>query len=458
MGKRLTGLDFGRGLAVLGMVFCHSFMGQVTGWNSTILFDLASKTPIVLLVAVFCPVVVFCLMGSLFSFITAICVTMSSIKIAAKGGNLIWRYVVMKLVFAFVIKFLEDFWGQWLNDYNIFKDERFGLPNVSLLYWSHTLDDVGFFSWFIPIVVYGLSKVPRLDYRAQMAILTVIGVILLQFNDVTIFYCRELGSWFRSHEFYFFYYLTTKLDNGAFAILQYLPFGFFGGAFGLLFTNTKDVKHYWVYCGILSGLCIVCGIPNLFGDAATLVQDVFGWIKPKSYLFFMGAIQSIAMMICLQLADNPKRPVEKRYRTIKRTTFLRRINALSLTAYIVEPRYNRTVLLFFRALFGEGADRDKGTCLWPWYICLLYMLSCATLWAIICRLWERGHFRFSMEHQLSCIMSWLFQQPYNKMDYKANIYGPVEEIKQELAAQAPKKEGDGQQEAREVEVVVQNSA
>ena len=44
------------------------------------------------------------------------------------------------------------------------------------------------------------------------------------------------------------------------------------------------------------------------------------------------------------------------------------------------------------------------------------------------------------------------------MDYKANIYGPVEEIKQELAAQAPKKEGDGQQEAGEVEVVVQNSA
>ena len=204
---------------------------------------------------------------------------------------------------------------------------------------------MGFFSWFIPIVIYGLSKVPRLDYRAQMAILTVVGVILLQFNDVTIFYCRELGSWFRSHEFYFFYYLTTKLDNGAFAILQYLPFGFFGGAFGLLFTNTKDVKHYWVYCGILSGLCIVCGIPNLFGDAATLVQDVFGWIKPKSYLFFMGAIQSIAMMICLQLADNPKRPVEKRYRTIKRTTFLRRINALSLTAYIVEPRYNCSVVL-----------------------------------------------------------------------------------------------------------------
>ena len=86
-------------------------MGQVTGWNSNILFDLAKKTPIVLLILVFIPVVALTLMGSLFSFITAVCVTISSIKITAKGGNLIWRYIVMKMVFAFVLKFLEGFWG-----------------------------------------------------------------------------------------------------------------------------------------------------------------------------------------------------------------------------------------------------------------------------------------------------------------------------------------------------------
>lgn len=67
MGKRLYGLDFGRGLAILGVIFAHSFMGQVTGWNSNILFDLAKKTPIVLLILVFIPVVALTLMGSLSS-------------------------------------------------------------------------------------------------------------------------------------------------------------------------------------------------------------------------------------------------------------------------------------------------------------------------------------------------------------------------------------------------------
>lgn len=72
--------------------------------------------------------------------------------------------------------------------------------------------------------MYLFSKIPRLDYRHCMVIFTVLGIVLLQFNDVTIEYCIKLGEWFESHEFYFFYYLTTKLDNGAFAILQYIPF------------------------------------------------------------------------------------------------------------------------------------------------------------------------------------------------------------------------------------------
>ena len=79
------------------------------------------------------------------------------------------------------------------------------------------------------------------------------------------------------------------------------------------------------------------------------------------------------------------------------------------------------------------------------------MLVCTVLWAFICVLWEKGHFRFSMEYQLSCIMSWLFQQPYNKMDYKSAIYGPVEELKKEMEAEKAKT-------ASEVEVVVKDRA
>ena len=79
------------------------------------------------------------------------------------------------------------------------------------------------------------------------------------------------------------------------------------------------------------------------------------------------------------------------------------------------------------------------------------MLLCTTLWAFVCLLWEKAHFRFSMEHQLSCIMSWLFQQPYNRMDYKSAIYGPVEDLKKEMEANKAK-------ETTEMAVVVKDSA
>ena len=451
MGKRIYGFDFGRGLAILGVVFAHSFMGQVTGWNTNILFDLAKKTPIVLLILLFVPVVALTLMGALFSFITAVCVTMSSIKITAKGGNLIWRYIFMKMVFALVLRFLEDFWGPFLKDVNIFKDHKFSFPTTSLEYSADTLDDVGFFSWFIPLLVYLFTKIPRLNYRHHMAIFTVLGVVLFQFNDVTIEYCRKLGEWFEKNEFYLFYYFTTKLDNGAFAILQYLSFGMFGGAFGLLFSHTNDYKHYWTYWAILSGICLVFGLSNLTVEYETFITRAFEWIKPKSFLFLMVCIQSAVMLFFMHLTDNPKRPLEKRYNTVRRTTFLRRINILSLTAYIVEPRFSRTVLMFFKLLFGEGSDREKETCLWSWHVVLLYMLLCTTLWAFVCLLWEKAHFRFSMEHQLSCIMSWLFQQPYNRMDYKSAIYGPVEDLKKEMEANKAK-------ETAEMAVVVKDSA
>ena len=62
------------------------------------------------------------------------------------------------------------------------------------------------------------------------------------------------------------------------------------------------------------------------------------------------------------------------------------------------------------------------------------MIVCVWVWCIIVKLWEKIEFRFCVESQLSTIMCWLFNQPYNKMDYKTAIYGPINEIQQEIEA------------------------
>lgn len=65
--------------------------------------------------------------------------------------------------------------------------------------------------------------------------------------------------------------------------------------------------------------------------------------------------------------------------------------------------------------------------------------------------WEKTDFRFSAESQLGAIMSWLFQVPYNKIDYAKNIYGALDDITAEMIAEL-KEEGVGNDEGEVIEM------
>lgn len=431
MGKRLIGLDYGRGLAIMGLIFCHSIMGGIAGWDTSILFDLASKVPIVLVIIILVPVVFMGMMGSLFSFITAICVTISSIKIHSKGFKYLIQYCIMKIVFAFLLKGIEDFWSDTLTDFDMFKRGRIEFPVAYIHYWAHTLDDVGFFSWTVPLCVAAVTSIPKIHYYGHMAILCALGIVLLYFNEYVLALFETMAKFCQEKEVYLFYYLFMKVADGAFAIGQYFPFALFGGAYGILFSKTRDFKTYWIFTGILS-VFLLAGFFRFVFVEKDIVTRSLGWIKPTCFLYLMGIVQAVAMIFVMHFTDNPKRNIQKRYRAVKRTTFLRRINCLSLTAYIAEGAYCKTMYVIFKVFFGNGADTEQGTMIWPWYIVLLYMVVCVWVWCLLVKLWEKAEFRFCAEQQLSVIMSWLFKQPYNKMDYKNAIYGPINELQQEI--------------------------
>ena len=158
------------------------------------------------------------------------------------------------------------------------------------------------------------------------------------------------------------------------------------------------------------------------------------------------------MMACLQLNDNPSRPVEKRHSLIRNTTFLRRANALSLTAYIVEEAFNNAFYTVFKTFFGPGADRENHICLWSWPVVLIFVFLCTVAWSYFLVLWEKVDFRFSAESQLSAIMSWIFQAPYNKIDYSKNIYGALIDVKKELEGKL-EQQGGGENSLQKEEIV-----
>ena len=430
MSHRLVGLDFGRGIGILGVILSHSFQGPATGWDTSVLLNLATKMPLFLLIVVFVPIVFASLLGSLFFFITAIGVTISSLRIRSKGTRYVWKYIFMKLVFAFLLKFMEDAWKTFLSYYP-FKQGHFAIPQVNLNYFSHSLDNVGFNSWFIPLVVLGVTSIPKLHYYYQMAILCIVSMILLFIKDYSLSFFATLASWFQSKEYYFFYYLCMKMCDGHFSIAQYAPYGLIGGAYGILFHNSKNFKLYWKFTWILVVVYFIYGIPAIC-FVPDLPNQIFAWVKPIPYLFVIGGVQCLAMMACLQLNDNPSRSVEKRHSLIRKTTFLRRANALSLTAYIVEEAFNNAFYTVFKTFFGPGADRENHICLWSWPVVLIFVFLCTAAWSYFLVLWEKVDFRFSAESQLSAIMSWIFQAPYNKIDYSKNIYGALADITKEL--------------------------
>ena len=98
MKNRFYGLDNAKGVAILGMVLSHSFMGTIANWNPDVLFSFVKKVPVVLLIVLLAPISLLSQMGSLFSFISAICVTLSFLNVSKKGWPIVWRYILMKIV------------------------------------------------------------------------------------------------------------------------------------------------------------------------------------------------------------------------------------------------------------------------------------------------------------------------------------------------------------------------
>ena len=146
-------------------------------------------------------------------------------------------------------------------------------------------------------------------------------------------------------------------------------------------------------------------------------------------------VEYLFILICCHFLDNPQRSLTKRYTSMKHTTFLRRINSLSLSAFVFSSAMNKKIFTIFQLpfLFGQAIDYEQQQCIWNWPVVALYSFTAVFVGIGLARLWEYMDFRFSIEQQLAIIMQWLFQRPYNKVDYKKNIYGPLQELQDEIA-------------------------
>ena len=194
------------------------------------------------------------------------------------------------------------------------------------------------------------------------------------------------------------------------------------------------MKPHWLFLLISFVINTVFGIFELL-KVDDFVAELFANFKPEGFMLIIMIVEYLFILICCHFLDNPKRSLTKRYTSMKHTTFLRRINSLSLSAFVFSSVMNKKIFTIFQLpfLFGPAIDREQEQCIWNWPVVALYSFTAVFVGIGIARLWEYMDFRFSIEQQLAFIMQWLFQRPYNKVDYKKNIYGPLQELQDEIA-------------------------
>lgn len=432
MRNRFYGLDTVKGIAILGMILSHSFMGTAANWNSKVLFSLVEKLPPALTAILMGPICLFSHMGSLFSFISAICVTVSFMGIYRKGWHVVWRYIAMKMVFAVLLCLIKVFWEQWTVDYDIFEQRKLQWPVASLPFYGHTLDCIGFIGWTIPLVLYLMNLVSFFaDYRIQIGILYILCLIITAVSRSISEAAGVAEKWCHENSLFFTEYLMSKASSGPFQTSQIWPFGLLGACVGIL-LHSRVGLHKIVTFGVI--VLIVNGVIGtiMLMQVDDFLTELFESFKPEGYMTIAMIVELWLVIWFIYLVDNPRRSLKKRLGTLKRTTFLRRMNTLSLTAYILEPFLSKKVFALFQIPFGKAIDTTAKVCLWDWPIVALYALTDTLIAVGIARLWENCGFRFSIEYQLGAIMHWIMGRSYSKLDYKENIYGPIEEIEKEL--------------------------
>lgn len=428
MKNRFYGLDSAKGIAILGMVLSHSFMGTIANWNPEVLFSFVEKVPIVLLIILLVPIALFSQMGSMFSFISAICVTLSFLKISKKGWSVVWRYILMKMVFGFLLRWVEIFWNIWTVDFDPLENRKLQWPIVGIPFYGHTLDCIGFIGWTIPLVLYVIRLIPFLhEPRWQVLLLYVLSIIITIFSRSISKGFGFVEEWCRTNHLYLCEYLASKASSGPFQTFQIWPFGLVGACVGIILHNGLDMKKLLKFSYLVLAVNMILGI-IMFTKVNDFLTELFENFKPEGFMLIMLVVQLYFVLWFIQLFDNPNRPLYKRKMIMKHTCFLRRVNTLSLTAYILEPFLSKKMYTLFQIPFGPAINSDGKEFIWDWPVVGLYALTTTLVAVGIAQLWEYGDFRGSIESQIGWIMQKIFNRRYDKMDYKVNIYGEYEEV------------------------------
>ena len=98
-GKRIVGLDLVKGIAIFMMIIVHAVTQVIADYDGRIFLSIVDKIPKFVLYCIVYPLVIIGLWGTVFTVVTAMTTTLSTLRILENNKRAIGMYLVQRWLF-----------------------------------------------------------------------------------------------------------------------------------------------------------------------------------------------------------------------------------------------------------------------------------------------------------------------------------------------------------------------
>ncbi|KAK8797368.1 hypothetical protein WA158_004576 [Blastocystis sp. Blastoise] len=430
---RLSGIDMTKGTGILIMILVHAITNNLAENDGKVFYSLLDLIPNWVLYILIYPFVILGLFGTIFTVMTAMTTSFSVMSMCEKEQyNRVLPYIVNKLLFCILLKIMEIIFWTILNEqYDIFLKHEIVFPSFPISNDATTLDSIGWSCFLSPIIIYLLYLCKIKKPLVQIIVLSVFVAISLGISPWVTEGFSFLVDFFHEHNISLFEVLCGKIAIGRFKLSQTFAFVILGCIFAIIYKSKWNIKGLlWYNCG-LTILCVSTFVIWALIDGSWLEHIVDEDVPLPGQILCMGLETQIISWHCY-FCDGNRKDI-KLLASRKRTTYLRRLSMISLTAFCLCPFVGRQIQLFFRIFFGAPCVHgDDAHFLWGVIPCASFVIIDLIIWFCIAYGWEKIHFKYSVEWILGLALATFAGQKNWRMNATDVIYGPIEEIQKKV--------------------------
>lgn len=427
--NRIVGLDLVKGIAIFMMIIVHAVTQVIADYDGSIFLTIVDKIPKVVLYCVVYPLVIIGLWGTVFTVVTAMTTTLSTLRILETNKRAIGMYLIQRWLFLVLLRSAEAFLTSVLNEkYDIFNNSVIVIPPVAIAGPATTLDAIGWGGLIAPILVW--LTYSFLKNKSKWWMITLYTIIVFSLFAVSPFsesLFALLSKKSYEHKLGLFGDIFGKIALGRFKIAQTCAFAAVGTLYGHLIYHGETVRFQYFLGSFYFVVCIIIFAVWCVVSPSFLDHIVDEDVPLPAQILSLGC-ECFFIYVHVYFVDGARDNARK-LKSRKRCTYLFRLGMLSLTVFCIGSWVGKQLSLPWQLFFGPPCAHNPPQLLWNLWVCIAFTIFVLFVWIGISLLWEKIDFKFSLEHILLWSMAKVVGKEYIPNSRKF-VYGPAEELEE----------------------------